>query len=217
VDKARALASQTGDSLLMALAKVGDGAGPALKAKVQAFVECIGDLALMSRDQPASRVVQETLRRTGYMAMLEADASPEGINRVENVSELAGAVAEFALDSGSASLAEYLDRVALVQPLDGADAETADALNLMTIHSAKGLEFDVVFVAGLEEELFPHGNSLDTAAGIEEERRLMYVAMTRARDQLFLTCASTRSGYRGVRTCRRSRFLSELPRGVKVV
>jgi DNA helicase-2/ATP-dependent DNA helicase PcrA len=216
IEKAREKARLSGEPLLMALAKVGDESGPALKAKILAFVTLLMDLAVLVADSDAEDVVRLTLERTGYLAMLQADDSQEGKGRLENVEELVGSVRDLAVDvSGKRDLRTYLDRVSLLQPAEQPEgSEETEAINLMTVHAAKGLEFDVAFVCGLEEELFPHQNSLGSQSAIEEERRLMYVAMTRARDHLFLTHASTRSRFREIRPMRMSRFLSELPRAM---
>jgi DNA helicase-2/ATP-dependent DNA helicase PcrA len=225
LDKARARADQDQVELLHALATIGDQGGPALQRKVRTLIELITDLAMFARDARAGDVVQAVLDRTGYLQHLAADESAEGQSRVENVMELLSSVREFEQQSGQPDLRTWLDRVSLVQPLD--DDGSGDAISLMTVHAAKGLEFDYVCVCGLEDGLFPLTNrqakgrgfdaGLDRAA-MEEERRLMYVAMTRARDGLYLTYASTRVRYGQLEAGRPSIFLSELPGGdVKVV
>ncbi len=225
LDKARARADRDGVELLHALAAIGDEGGPALQRKVRGMIELVTDLALKARDERAGDVVQAVLERTGYLEHLASDESPEGQNRVENVMELLASVKEFEQGSGQPDLRSWLDRVSLVQPLD--DENGADAVSLMTVHSAKGLEFDCVWVCGLEDGLFPLTNhrgrgrgfdaGLDRAA-MEEERRLMYVAMTRARDALYLSYASTRVRYGQLEAGRPSIFLAELPRdGIKIL
>jgi len=225
LDKARARADQDHVELLQALAVVGDEGGPALQRKVRTLIELITDLALFAREARAGDAVQAVLDRTGYMAHLAADDSAEGQNRVENVMELLASVREFEQQSGQTDLRSWLDRVSLVQPLD--DDASGDALSLMTVHAAKGLEFDYVCVCGLEDGLFPlssqrgRGHGFDAGldrSAMEEERRLMYVAMTRAREALYLTYASTRVRYGQLEAGRPSIFLAELPRDdVKVV
>jgi len=225
LDKARARADQDQVSLLQALATIGDEGGSALQRKVRTLIELITDLALYAVDAKAGDAVQAVLDRTGYLQHLAADESAEGQSRVENVMELLTSVREFEQLSGQPDLRSWLDRVSLVQPLD--DDSTGDAISLMTVHGAKGLEFDYVCVCGLEDGLFPlssqrgrgqgFGAGIDRAA-MEEERRLMYVAMTRARDALYLTYASTRVRYGQLEAGRPSIFLSELPRAnIKVV
>jgi DNA helicase-2/ATP-dependent DNA helicase PcrA len=206
MQKAREMADQEGtggqkQDLLGALATVADQSGDAVRRRIRGFLEMILDLALLARDQTAPVVVREVLDRTGYLASLRADTSLEGQNRLENVMELVASVDQFVAATGETDLRAWLDRVSLVQPLDEGGEE--DAVSLMTVHAAKGLEFDCVFVCGLEEGLFPiHSSSRSSADPfapssrelLEEERRLFYVAMTRARDRLTLCCASMRAG-----------------------
>ncbi len=208
VAKAREEARDSGEPLLMALAHVGDRSGPALRERIREFVETVMALAEQAREADAVTVIQATLERTGYLAYLKADETPVDQDRVENVQELVAAARDFMALSGQADLRSYLDRVSLLQPADEGNGE--DALNLMTIHAAKGLEFDCVFVCGVEEGLMPHVGSAGDSRAVEEERRLMYVAMTRARDALYLTWAGTRVRMGGVQAMSPSRFLREL-------
>jgi len=150
------------------------------------------------------------LDATRYLALLEEDLSVEAQVRAENVTELIGAIGEYAERSPGGDLAAFLDEVSLVSDLDQTSREE-DAVLMMTAHTAKGLEFDVVFVTGFEEGLFPHFNSSDSAAGVEEERRLAYVAMTRAREHLFVTHAATRRRFGQTKHAVASRFLRGLP------
>ena len=158
-------------------------------------------------------VVERVLDRTGYVAELEAERTVEALGRIENVRELAGVAGEFTEMSPGATLEEFLERVALVSEAD----ELVDAdqrLTLMTVHNAKGLEFPVVFVVGLEEGVFPHHRSLGRTDDLEEERRLCYVAMTRAEQRLYLTSAWRRTLFGGTHANPPSRFLKELPDGL---
>ncbi|MBM4395472.1 MAG: UvrD-helicase domain-containing protein [Deltaproteobacteria bacterium] len=223
--KAREEAAGSGEPLLMALARVGDASGKVLAGRIAAFIDTITALALLAREDTAEQVVRETLDRTGYLEWLGREDSPESQSRVENVVELLASVRDWGAMSGKADLASWLDQVALVQPLD--ESNGSEAVSLMTVHAAKGLEFDLVFVAGLEEGLFPlespgsrfqRPDPARALAALEEERRLMYVAMTRARDLLYLTYAASRMRYGQTRTAPPSRFLSDLPRSqVRVV
>jgi DNA helicase-2/ATP-dependent DNA helicase PcrA len=166
------------------------------------------------RETAAREKLQETLRqildRTGYMKMLEAGKDPDSETRVENLSELENAAIE-AAERGE-GIVEFLDHAALVSEADTIDDETQ--IRLLTVHNAKGLEFPVVFVAGLEDGLFPHSRSLDSESAMEEERRLCYVAMTRAGKRLILTWARERRRFGGgvAEPSIPSRFLSEIPR-----
>jgi DNA helicase-2/ATP-dependent DNA helicase PcrA len=149
------------------------------------------------------------LGRTGYLEVLKRENLPESQDRVENLQELVNAAAE--AEERGITLAEFLDHAALVSDADDYDEHAR--VTLMTLHSAKGLEFNVVFLAGLEEGLFPHKLSLNDEAGIEEERRLCYVGMTRAKDRLVLSWARQRRshGKDSFEDTRRSRFLDEVP------
>ncbi len=166
------------------------------------------------RQSAATQKLQETLRqildRSGYMKMLEAGKDPDSETRVENLSELENAAIE-AAERGE-GVTEFLDHAALVSEADSID-DTAQ-IRLMTVHNAKGLEFPVVFVAGLEDGLFPHSRSLESETAMEEERRLCYVAMTRAEKRLILTWARERRRFGGgmAEPSIPSRFLSEIPK-----
>jgi DNA helicase-2/ATP-dependent DNA helicase PcrA len=148
--------------------------------------------------------------RTGYRRMLEADPSPESESRMGNLQELLNAAAD-AAERGE-SLSDFLDHAALVSDADQVDSQAQ--VSLLTMHNAKGLEFSVVFVAGLEEGLFPHSRSLESEAHMEEERRLCYVGMTRAEKKLYLTWARFRRRWGGGQPeeSTPSRFLAEVPK-----
>jgi DNA helicase-2/ATP-dependent DNA helicase PcrA len=156
-----------------------------------------------------SDVLEEILARTGYIKMLEGDKDPESESRLANLNELVNAAAE-AAERGE-GVAEFLDHAALVSDSDNLDQQAP--VSLLTLHNAKGLEFPIVFLAGMEEGLFPHMRSLDSKAAMEEERRLCYVGMTRAEERLFLTSARYRRRWGGGETEASipSRFLSEVP------
>lgn len=149
------------------------------------------------------------IERTKYVDALEKEGTQEAFGRMENIQELANAAAD-SRDRGE-NLQEFLDHAALVSDTDGYDAEAR--ITLMTLHSAKGLEFPVVFLGGLEEGLLPHSRSLLNAQMLEEERRLCYVGMTRAEDELILTRARSRRRYGSQipESSRPSRFLDEVP------
>ncbi|MGH9353598.1 MAG: 3'-5' exonuclease, partial [Terriglobia bacterium] len=156
-----------------------------------------------------SEFFKSILDRTGYLKMLEAENLPESRGRIENLQELVNAAAE--AEGRGETLSEFLDHAALVA---GADAyDEASRVTLMTLHTAKGLEFSTVYLAGMEEGLFPHKLSVMEDGAVEEERRLCYVGMTRARHQLTLTWASHRRNYgeEYLRGTRPSRFLKEVP------
>jgi len=182
---------------------------PRAEAALQVFRNMIQELAAMLATAKVGDVLEEILARTGYAKMLEGDKDPESESRLANLNELINAAAE-AAERGE-GVAEFLDHAALVSDSDNLDEKAP--VSLLTLHNAKGLEFPIVFLAGMEEGLFPHVRSLDSKAAMEEERRLCYVGMTRAEKRLFLTSARYRRRWGGGETEASipSRFLSEVP------
>jgi DNA helicase-2/ATP-dependent DNA helicase PcrA len=181
-----------------------------LKNPLRRFVDMINQFKADTANLSASEMIEKIINESGYKTKLEKEATPEAISRVENIKELISVAKEFEKNSEEVSLIAFLTQVALVTDLDSLD-ETSPAVTLMTLHAAKGLEFPVVFIAGLEEGIFPHYRSLLEPADLEEERRLCYVGMTRAKNRLYLTSAQERlifgeNWYNGP-----SRFLSEIP------
>ncbi len=165
---------------------------------------------MVETSPPLREVVEQTWDRTGYLTELQAERTVEALGREENVRELAGVADDFNDLQPDATLAEFLERIALVSEQDSlADGDAR--LTLMTIHNAKGLEFPVVFLVGLEDSVFPHHRSLGDPDQMEEERRLAYVAMTRARQRLYLTSAWSRTLFGGTNANPPSRFLKEVP------
>jgi DNA helicase-2/ATP-dependent DNA helicase PcrA len=171
------------------------------------FLDLLRDLRAAARELPPSRLVARVVSRTGYDGWLH-DAHPEdALARLENLEELASAVASY--DGMEGGLQAFLDRTALLSETD--NTQGSAGVRLMTLHSAKGLEFPVVFIVGLEESLCPHARASDNAMDLEEERRLMYVGMTRARQRLFLSRALTRYQFGAAKQADPSRFLREIP------
>jgi DNA helicase-2/ATP-dependent DNA helicase PcrA len=212
--RAEALAEERGISLLegiRALATADSGRAGAALRRFLTLLDRLGDEVLAA---PPADAIARVLERSGYLRALETEATPEAQARLENLRELLLGAQDFTPgddDSDERSLLEqFLDQVALVSDLDSAELRD-DRVSLMTVHSAKGLEFPVVFVVGLEEGVFPHQASSRDAKAIEEERRLCYVAMTRAMERLTLCWAHERRRY-GSRTFGTpSRFLDEIP------
>ncbi len=167
----------------------------------------------LSRKMASAATVPEMLRtvldRTHYLEWLEQEGTPEAFGRIENIQELVNAATD-SMERGE-NLAEFLDHAALVSDTDAYDEKAR--ISLMTLHSAKGLEFPVVFLGGMEEGLLPHGRSLQDTQALEEERRLCYVGMTRAQDILILTRARSRRQYGNQMPAivRASRFWREIP------
>jgi DNA helicase-2/ATP-dependent DNA helicase PcrA len=154
-------------------------------------------------------LTERILERTGYLEELTLERSEESLSRAENLRELISAVREFAERSENPSLDNFLEEVALITDIDQWD-DTKEAVSLMTLHSAKGLEFSAVFMVGLEEGLFPLSRSLESVEQTEEERRLFYVGCTRAKEVLFLSYARMRNRF-GQNYNLRSRFIDEIP------
>jgi DNA helicase-2/ATP-dependent DNA helicase PcrA len=155
------------------------------------------------------RLIERLLERSGYAAALARDDSRESQERLENLAELLSAAADYELRDEAASLAGFLDRVSLLSDVDKVQGEAPVAL--MTLHSAKGLEFETVLLVGMEEGLMPHSRALEKEDALEEERRLCYVGMTRAMRRLGLSWAQTRQVFGQRRRSQPSRFLEEVP------
>ena len=174
-----------------------------------AFRTMIQELSLRAASEPLPDAIRFMLDRTGYGKMLEQEGTPESEGRLENLGELVNAAAE-AAERGE-TLGDFLDHAALVADADAVDEQAQ--VSLLTLHNAKGLEFPIVFLAGLEEGLFPHQRSMASVEALEEERRLCYVGMTRAQKRLYLTWARFRRRFGGGEQERMvpSRFLSEAP------
>lgn len=195
-----------GYSLQQALteaATCGTVTGKAKKGLVE-FADIITSLAALADDTAPARLIEDLVRRIQYNAYLD-DGTPQGESRKENVAELVG-VAQDYHDMG---LAGFLEEVALISDLDTANFD-GDSVTLMTLHAAKGLEFPVVFMTGMEESIFPHSRALYDQSEMEEERRLCYVGMTRAREELYMVYATSRMLYGGTQHNPPSRFLSEV-------
>jgi len=208
VESLRAVAQERGSSLWAALVAMLEAAPTGL-APLRSFRQLIERLREDLLALPPAESLQAVLERSGYLDMLAQRHTTEDASRAENLRELVNAVAEGA-ERGE-TLTDFLDRAALVSDADSYDERAP--VSLMTLHSAKGLEFDHVFLAGLEEGVFPHSRSLDRDDDLEEERRLCYVGMTRARETLTLTRAVYRRlyGHERLEGSLPSRFLLEIP------
>ena len=185
------------------------GLPPRALRSLQGFHAIVSELASEQERLPISEFFKNLLERTGYLEVLQQEGSTESKDRVENLMELVNAAAE--ADERGESLSEFLDRASLVSDADEYDERAR--VTLMTLHTAKGLEFSRVYLVGLEEGLLPHTLSGFEEAGIEEERRLCYVGMTRAQDRLVVSRAKFRRffGYESLEPTKPSRFLREIP------
>ena len=186
---------------------------PALEraeGKLQQFAELIESCAELSRTMPLPEFYDELLIRTGYAAMLEQKGDVESRTRLENVRELRSSILTYLENADAPSLSGFLEEIALYTDIEQYD-RTADAVVMMTVHSAKGLEFPEVYLVGAEDGLFPSARAIGEPEEMEEERRLCYVAITRAKRRLTITCAHQRMLYGRTTVSRPSRFLAEIP------
>jgi DNA helicase-2/ATP-dependent DNA helicase PcrA len=184
------------------------------KAKLQDFVTMIKSFQVIDQNQDAFYLTDHVTKKTGLVQELKKDGTPEGIARIENIETLMGGIKDFIegqreIDGARGALSEFLEDVALATDLDK-DTGDDDRVALMTIHLAKGLEFPYVFVVGLEEDLFPSAMSMNTRSELEEERRLFYVALTRAEHQAYLTYSQSRYRWGKLTDSEPSRFIEEI-------
>ncbi len=184
------------------------------KNSIQAFVKIVEYLTAKRDTQSVSALVQNILDTTGYLEDLKKDRTPEAESRVENVGELISVAKEFEQqqsgEDGNPSLSAFLENVSLVSDIDSLE-DTANSVTMMTLHAAKGLEFPVVFLTGLEEGIFPHFRAMGSQTELEEERRLCYVGITRAKQELFMSYAGSRMIFGQTQRNPVSRFVSEIP------
>jgi len=178
--------------------------------KLRLFANLILELKDFSQTHTPDELLDELLEKTGYVRALEEKNTTEDTARAENVRELKTSILTYMKESGDETLEGYLANVALYTDMDNYDAD-ADAVVLMTMHSAKGLEFPTVFIVGMEESVFPSDRSASNPDELEEERRLCYVAITRAKEKLYLTSAFQRMLFGRTNNNRVSRFVSEIP------
>ena len=185
------------------------------KNKLNEFLLLIKSLQLLNEKLNAFEIVDEVLKRIGIINVLKSEGTPESISRIENIEELLNGIKDFiegeeeVLDS-KGSLSEFLEDVALASELDKDINDSEKKVSLMTIHLAKGLEFNHVYIVGLEEDLFPSALSSTTRNDLEEERRLFYVAITRAKKKVTITYAKTRYRWGKLNDCEPSRFIKEI-------
>jgi DNA helicase-2/ATP-dependent DNA helicase PcrA len=199
-----------------ALERAAEAPGIATRSltSIEAFVRLLSDLrTLVESGADPATVLQAVLEQSGYVAELQASTDPQDETRLENLAELESVAQEFADANPEGTLAEFLEQVSLVADSDEIPDEdgSGGVVTLMTLHTAKGLEFPVVFLTGMEDGVFPHMRSLGDARELEEERRLAYVGITRARQRLYLSRAVTRSAWGSPAFNPPSRFLEEIP------
>jgi len=186
-----------------------------IKTKLQNFATMIESFQVMSKTTNAFDLAENVCKVSGLIKEFKKDGTPEGISRMENIEELLNGIKDFVegqleIVDSTGSLTEFLEDVALATDLDNEEGEESDKVALMTIHLAKGLEFEYVYVVGLEENLFPSAMSMNTRNELEEERRLFYVALTRAEKQAYLTYALSRYRWGKLVDSEPSRFIEEI-------
>jgi DNA helicase-2/ATP-dependent DNA helicase PcrA len=186
-----------------------EGVSPRLKKAISDFSGLLTGFSQSKDKLPIDQLTELIAEQTGYLDALKKERTIEAENRLENVRELINATAEFQERSDNPRLEGFLEEVSLITDIDMWD-KSKDAVTLMTLHAAKGLEFRVVFIAGLEEGLFPLSRSLENPSELEEERRLFYVGITRAKERLYLSCARNRRRFADMINLK-SRFLDEIP------
>jgi DNA helicase-2/ATP-dependent DNA helicase PcrA len=218
VDKLERAAMQTGVTLYESAmnAEKGD-VTPSAKKKLREFTSMLERIRADVATSTITDLVKRVIYETGYGAALEQEKTVESRIRIENLNELLTATEDFQEQNRDVSLSAFLDQVALITDLEQqttADGERgkSNTVTLMTLHNAKGLEFSVIFMAGMEEGLFPHSRSAESEEELEEERRLCYVGITRAKEKLILTCATERRLYGYPQANLMSRFLQEIPK-----
>ena len=191
-----------------------EGLNARARKQIAAFRDIMEDLSAARKTAQLAELGQLVFERSGYLQMLRDENTPEAQMREENVEQLIAFMTEFSDTREEATLEAFLEEIALMSPMDETEGN-GNAITLMTLHSAKGLEYPVVFMCGMEENLFPTARSVEESRrdpqAIEEERRLCYVGITRARERLYLTYTNRRYAYGNMIDCDPSRFLQEIP------
>ena len=210
LDKVEQIAEASGNSMYEVIKKADEFGLNRVFLNSREFVNVIEELKSKKDELSVSELIKLTLKKTGYTKALEAENTIEAENRIANLDELLTVAIEFEEEFAENSLSEFLEGITLSSDLDNME-EQEDSVTLMTLHSAKGLEFPVVFLVGMEEGIFPGYQSMMDPQELEEERRLCYVGITRAKENLFLTCSKQRTVFGSTSYNPVSRFLNEIP------
>ena len=184
---------------------------PKTRSRIKDFAQLISKFQNAVNSYNLQEFVTLVIEKTGYLAELQLQGTPESEADIENLQELVNVAGEFEPDEQENAFGEFLQQIALVSDIDGMD-DISNNVTLMTLHSAKGLEFPVVFLAGMDEGVFPHQRTFNIPSEMEEERRLMYVGVTRAEEKLYLTSAKRRQMWGEYKYYNPSRFIEEIPR-----
>ncbi|WP_372920341.1 ATP-dependent helicase, partial [Salegentibacter sp.] len=217
MDKLTIAANQYGRSIFEVIENIDQlnlGINSGTRTKLKNFVNMIKSFTILAENADAFHVADTVTKKSGLVQEFKKDGTPEGIARIENIEELLNGIKDFVeeqkeLADANGTLAEFLEDVALATDMDK-DTSDDDRVALMTIHLAKGLEFPYVYIVGLEEDLFPSGMSMNTRSELEEERRLFYVALTRAEKQAYLTYTQSRYRWGKLVDAEPSRFIEEV-------
>ena len=210
MDNVEALAANSGVSMYEIIKNADNYGLNRVFANTREFINVIEELRSKKENIKISELIKDTLKQTGYTKALEVENTVEAESRLQNLDEFLTVAIEFEEESADSSLSEFLEGITLSSDLDGME-EAEESVTLMTLHSAKGLEFPAVFLVGMEEGIFPGYKSVGEPKELEEERRLCYVGITRAKENLFLTCSRQRTIF-GSTSCNAvSRFIKEIP------
>lgn len=210
LDKLDALAAQNGISIFELIQNPNNLTGIRSAGNIMMFKDMMNSLIKAKDEMKVSELIKKVLKDSGYEDMLNSEGTKETEIRFDNLMEFIGVAIEFENENAENTLGDFLESIALVSDVDNLD-ESTEAVTLMTMHSAKGLEFEDVFLVGMEEGLFPSKRSIEEDAQTEEERRLCYVAITRAKDHLFMTNTKKRTLYGSTTFSIPSRFIDEIP------
>ena len=210
LDKIEALSNETEISMYEIIKRADEFGLNRVFLNSREFVNAIEELRAKKDELSVSELIKETLKKSGYTKALELENTIEAENRIENLDEFLTVAIEFEEEEAENGLSQFLEGITLSSDIDNLE-ENEDYVTLMTLHSAKGLEFPVVFLVGMEEGIFPGYKSISEPKELEEERRLCYVGITRAKENLFLTCSKQRTIFGSTSYNQTSRFLKEIP------
>ena len=210
IDNIQEISEKTGLSMFDIIKHADEYGLNRVKANATEFIETIEYLRSKIEELSISELIKETLNKTGYVKALELENTTEAESRIENLEEFLTVAIEFEEEEAENTLADFLEGITLSSDIDGME-DSEDSVTLMTLHSAKGLEFPVVFLVGLEEGIFPGNKSIGEPKELEEERRLFYVGITRAKQYLYLTCSKKRTIFGSTSYNAVSRFVNEIP------